>query len=49
MFEQQGRIVCLQADPDFKPARLKDGRLPFLGVLLKKSGDYQRAVQFSGR
>jgi hypothetical protein len=36
-------IRALNADPDFNPKRLAKGDLPFLGVLFKKSGDYQRA------
>ncbi len=38
-------LRALQADPDFKPAHLKDGKFPYLGVLFKKSGDYQRATR----
>jgi len=36
-------LRALQADPDFKPAKLKKGQVPFLGVLFKKSGDYRLA------
>jgi MoxR-like ATPase len=36
-------IRALDADPDFKPRRLLKGDIPFLGVLFKKSQDYQRA------
>ena len=36
-------IRALKADPDFKPKHLKNGQVPYLGVLFKKSGDYQRA------
>lgn len=36
-------IRALDADPDFKPKRLLKGDIPFLGVLFKKSQDYQRA------
>jgi MoxR-like ATPase len=36
-------IRALDADPDFKPKRLLKGDVPFLGVLFKKSQDYQRA------
>ena len=37
-------IRALQADPDFKPKQLSKGELPFLGVLFKKSQDYERAA-----
>jgi MoxR-like ATPase len=36
-------IRALKADPDFKPKQLAKGELPYLGVLFKKSQDYQRA------
>ena len=36
-------LRALQADPDFNPAKLKKGQVPFLGVLFKKSGDYKLA------
>jgi MoxR-like ATPase len=36
-------IRALKADPDFKPKQLAKGDLPYLGVLFKKSQDYQRA------
>jgi MoxR-like ATPase len=36
-------IRALRADPDFKPKQLAHGEVPFLGVLFKKSQDYQRA------
>ena len=42
-------IRALKADPDFKPKRLAKGDVPFLGVLFKKSGDYQRANTFVNR
>ncbi len=42
-------IRALDADPDFKPKRLAKGDIPFLGVLFKKSGDYQRASTFVNR
>jgi MoxR-like ATPase len=42
-------IRALNADPDFKPKRLTKGDVPFLGVLFKKSGDYQRASAFVNR
>jgi MoxR-like ATPase len=34
---------ALGADPDFKPRKLAKGDIPFLGVLFKKSQDYQKA------
>ena len=37
-------IRALAADPDFKPKQLPKGELPFLGVLFKKSQDYERAA-----
>ena len=36
-------IRALQADPDFNPKQLARNELPFLGVLFKKSRDYQIA------
>ena len=36
-------IRALRADPDLKPKQLAKGNLPYLGVLFKKSQDYQRA------
>jgi MoxR-like ATPase len=36
-------IRALRADSDFKPKRLAKGDLPYLGVLFKKTQDYQRA------
>jgi MoxR-like ATPase len=37
-------IRALSADPDFKPKKLAKGEMPFLGVLFKKSLDYNKAV-----
>ena len=37
-------IRALSADPDFKPKKLAKGDVPFLGVLFKKSQDYNKAV-----
>ncbi|MBT8370884.1 MAG: MoxR family ATPase [Deltaproteobacteria bacterium] len=37
-------IRALASDPDFKSKRLLKGDVPFLGVLFKKSQDYQRAL-----
>mgnify|MGYP001546226789 CR=1 FL=1 len=36
-------IRALDADPDFRAKSLVKGSLPFLGVLFKKSPDYERA------
>jgi MoxR-like ATPase len=36
-------IRALQADPDFKPKRLPKAEVPYLGILFKKSQDYERA------
>ena len=36
-------VRALDADPDFKPRKLAKGDIPFLGVLFKKSQDYQKA------
>lgn len=38
-------IRALNADPDFRAKDLVKGKLPFLGVLFKKSPDYERARQ----
>jgi MoxR-like ATPase len=42
-------IRALNADPDFRPRKLEKGELPFLGVLFKKSQDYQRVTDFVSR
>jgi len=42
-------LRALQADPDFKPRRLAKGEVPYLGVLFKKSQDYERAAQQTNR
>jgi hypothetical protein len=43
-------IRALKSDPDFKPKQLAKGEVPYLGVLFKKSQDYQRAQgALSGR
>jgi MoxR-like ATPase len=42
-------LRALQADPDFKPRKLAKGEVPYLGVLFKKSQDYERAVQQTSR
>jgi MoxR-like ATPase len=36
-------IRALQADTDFRPEQLADGKIPYMGVLFKKSQDYERA------
>jgi MoxR-like ATPase len=35
-------IRALKADPDFKPDTLANGDVPYLGILFKKSMDYER-------
>jgi len=42
-------LRALQADPDFKPRKLAIGEVPYLGVLFKKSQDYERAAQQTNR
>jgi MoxR-like ATPase len=42
-------IRALQSDPDFDPKQLAKNDLPFLGVLFKKSRDYQTAVDQAQR
>lgn len=42
-------IRALKADPDFRPEQLAGGSVPFLGILFKKSQDYNRAVAFTNR
>ncbi len=42
-------IRALQTDPDFKPQTLEHADIPFLGVLFKKSQDYERAATATGR
>jgi MoxR-like ATPase len=42
-------IRALNADKDFKPKSIKDGNLPFLGVLFKKSADFERAYNLVNR
>ncbi len=42
-------IRALNADPDFKPKKLVKGEIPFLGVLFKKSQDYNKAANFTSR
>lgn len=42
-------IRALKADPDFNPKKLAKGEIPYLGILFKKSGDYQRASSITSR
>jgi len=42
-------IRALKADPDFTPKKLQKGDVPYLGILFKKSGDYQQALNFTSR
>ena len=42
-------IRALKADPDFKPKMLAKGDAPYLGVLFKKSQDYDRASTLTSR
>ena len=42
-------IRALRTDPDFNPGQLNHNGLPFLGVLFKKSRDFQAAVDWAAR
>jgi len=42
-------IRALNADPDFRAKDLVKGKLPFLGILFKKSPDYERAKNITSR
>ncbi|MCG8683671.1 MAG: MoxR family ATPase [Desulfobacterales bacterium] len=42
-------IRALDADPDFRAKDLVKGSMPFLGVLFKKSPDYERAKNMTSR
>jgi len=42
-------IRALQQDPDFDPRVLKKGQIPYLGVLFKKSGDFETAKSGASR
>ncbi|MFH1811342.1 MAG: MoxR family ATPase [Pseudomonadota bacterium] len=42
-------IRALQTDPDFDPARLEQGEVPFLGLLFKKSQDFELAAKHARR
>jgi MoxR-like ATPase len=37
-------VRALRQDPDFRPKDLVSGKIPFLGILFKKSPDYQQAL-----
>ena len=42
-------LRALAADPDFKSGRLIENEIPFLGVLFKKSSDYEKAAGLYGQ
>ncbi len=42
-------IRALNADPDFRPKDTVAGKIPYLGVLFKKSPDYQQALNQTRR
>jgi MoxR-like ATPase len=42
-------IRALKSDPDFKAKELAKGDIPYLGVLFKKSQDYERALNTVSR
>jgi len=42
-------IRALKSDPDFKPKTLHQGKVPFLGILFKKSADLHQANQQVGK
>ncbi len=42
-------LRALNADPDFRAKDLVKGKIPYLGVLFKKSPDYERAKNLSSR
>jgi MoxR-like ATPase len=42
-------LRALQADPDCTPSQIGKGEPPYLGVLFKKSQDYQRAREAAAR
>lgn len=42
-------IRALSSDPDFKPSRLAKGDVPFMGILFKKSQDFNRAATATSR
>ncbi|MCX5871971.1 MAG: MoxR family ATPase [Deltaproteobacteria bacterium] len=42
-------VRALRKDPDFRPKDLIQGKIPYLGILFKKSSDYQLSAQQSRR
>ena len=42
-------VRALRADPDFRPKDLLQAKIPYLGILFKKSSDYHQAVQQTRR
>ena len=42
-------IRALKTDPDFNPKTLVKGDIPFLGIMFKKSPDYEKAVNSTNR
>jgi MoxR-like ATPase len=42
-------VRALMQDPDFRPKDLVAGKIPYFGILFKKSADYQQAVLQSRR
>jgi MoxR-like ATPase len=42
-------LGALSADPDFKSGSLIDREVPFLGILFKKSPDYEKAASLHGQ
>jgi MoxR-like ATPase len=42
-------LRALTADPDFKSGRLIENEIPFLGVLFKKSPDYEKSAGLYGQ
>jgi MoxR-like ATPase len=42
-------LRALTADPDFKSGRLIENEIPFLGVLFKKSSDYEKTAGLFGQ
>lgn len=42
-------VRALRADPDFRPKDLLQAKIPYLGILFKKSPDYHQATQQTRR
>jgi MoxR-like ATPase len=42
-------IRALQADPDFRSGDILNREIPYLGILFKKSGDYQKSQAVPGK